>query len=204
MSKDKLRIGFLASHRGSNMQAVIDACTAGTVPALPVVVISNNQKSGALERAAQAGIANYHLSETSCGGSKSLDLKITETLQKHEVDLVVLAGYMKKIGPEVLEKFKGRIINIHPALLPKFGGPGMYGNNVHEAVLQAKEKESGATIHLVSEEYDRGKILAQTVVKVEPDDSVESLAARVLAVEHKLLVATVMKIAKHELNLPLA
>jgi len=197
-----LNLGFLASGRGSNMQAIIDACRDGRLNAKPAVVISNNASSGALERAHSAGIAGYHLSRKKHPDPCSLDLVILETLQRHDVNLVILAGYMQKIGPKVLNSFKNRIINIHPALLPKFGGRGMYGMKVHEAVLAAGEKETGATVHLVSEEYDEGVILAQRTLPVEQNDTPVTLAARVLEVEHNLYVETLRKIINGEIGLP--
>jgi len=122
-------------------------------------------------------------------------------LEKHRVNLIVLAGYMKKLGPKTLARYRGRVVNIHPALLPKFGGKGMFGHHVHDAVIAAGEKESGATVHIADEEYDRGRILAQKRVPVMPDDTSESLAARVLEVEHELYAETLQRIAKGEIKL---
>lgn len=184
---DKLvRLGFLASGRGSNMQAIIEACKNGKIKAEPVVVISNNATAGALEIARRESIAAFHLSNHTHPDPDLLDQAITETLQHHHADLVILAGYMKKIGPALIGTYRNRIINIHPSLLPKFGGQGMYGIHVHEAVLAAGEKTTGATVHLVEGEYDSGRILKQREVKVMPDDTPESLAARVLEAEHTL------------------
>ncbi len=128
---------------------------------------------------------------------------MNDALNEHNIDLVLLAGFMKKIGPAVLSSYRGRIINIHPSLLPKFGGKGMFGINVHRAVLDAGEKESGATIHLVDGEYDEGAILAQQTVSIVPDESSESLAAKVLEVEHVLFAETIQKIIDGSIILPL-
>lgn len=196
-----MNIGFLASHGGSNMQAVIDACKEGRLLARPVVVISNNGDSRALERARTEGIPAYHLSTKTHADPSGLDLAILDALLKHSVDIVVLAGYMKKLGPKTLSHFLGRILNIHPALLPKHGGQGMYGIRVHEAVIAAGEKESGVTVHLVDEEYDRGPILAQVRVPVMPGDTPETLAERVLVQEHILYPATLQRIATGEIVL---
>lgn len=196
-----LKLGFLASHTGSNMQAIIDACQARTLAAEPRVVISNNSQSGALVRARQVNIAAYHLSERT--HSEALGGAILAAMQRHEVEVICLAGYMKKLGAEVLAAYEGRILNIHPALLPKFGGQGMYGMRVHEAVLAAGERESGATIHLVDEEYDHGRILAQEKVPVKAEDTPETLQKRVLAVEHQLYAATLARIAAGEIPIPL-
>jgi len=194
-------IGFLASHRGSNMQSIIDACANGRLQAEPVVVISNNSDSGALDRARQHGIPAYHISSKHFPDPDSLDAEICNTLKKHNVDLVVLAGYMKKVGPHTLDAFKGRIINIHPALLPKYGGKGMYGSKVHEQVLASGDTETGVTIHIVTDGYDTGPILAQEKVPVGKDDTVESLADRVIITEHELYVTTIARIISGEIPL---
>jgi len=183
------------------MQAIIDACRAGKLHAAPVVVISNNGDSRALERARAEGIPNYCLSGKTHPDPEGLDRAILDTLILHKVDVVALAGYMKKLGPGTLARFRGRILNIHPALLPKHGGKGMYGIHVHEAVIAAGEKESGVTVHLVNEEYDRGPILAQVRVPVMPDDTPEKLAERVLVQEHILYPATLERIAAGEIVL---
>jgi len=198
---EKLRIGFLASHNGSNMQAIIDAIKKGELDAIPCVVISNNSNAFALERARREGIPAYHISSKHFETEEELDNAILETLLKHDVNIVCLAGYMKKVGPKVLRHFKNRVLNIHPALLPKFGGKGMYGKFVHEAVLKAGETQSGCTVHIVDEIYDHGRILGQKVVPVYPDDTVETLSARVLEQEHKLYPEVLQKIAKGEIQL---
>ena len=196
-----MNIGFLASHGGSNMQAIIDACKAGRLSAVPVVVISNNGESRALERARNEGIPSYYLSGKTHPDPDSLDQAILDALILHRVDVVALAGYMKKLGPKTLAHFRGRILNIHPALLPKHGGKGMYGIRVHEAVIAAGETESGVTVHLVTEEYDRGPILAQVRVPVMSGDTPETLAERVLVQEHILYPATLQRIATGEIVL---
>lgn len=197
-----LNIGFLASGRGSNMQAVIDACKSGLIAGKPAVVIGNNSTAGALERAGQQGIPHYHLSSVTHPDPAALDQAILDRLLEHGVELVMLAGYMKKIGEKTLAHFKGRVLNIHPALLPKHGGQGMYGIRVHEAVLAAGEKESGVSIHVVDEDYDQGPVIARKRVPVIPADTPETLAARVLEQEHSLLVETIARIAAGELALP--
>ena len=197
-----MNIGFLASHGGSNMQAIIDACKSGALQAKPAVVISNNKESKALERARNEGIPSFYLSGKTHPDPDELDKTILDTFLKHGVDIIALAGYMKKLGPRTLGHFKGRVLNIHPALLPKFGGAGMYGILVHQAVIAAKEKESGVTIHIVDEHYDTGPILAQVRVPVMPDDTPEILAARVLEQEHILYTATLQRIVTGEITLP--
>jgi phosphoribosylglycinamide formyltransferase-1 len=197
-----MNIGFLASHTGSNMQAIIDACKSGILNALPVVVISNNSGSMALNRAVREGIAHYHLSARTHLNLQDLDEVIRDTLLFHDVEIVILAGYMKKIGTETLASFKGRVLNIHPALLPKFGGKGMYGMRVHEAVIAAGETESGVSIHIVDGSYDQGPVIAQTRVPVEPGDTPRTLAERVLQREHTFFVETLQRIVDGTISIP--
>jgi phosphoribosylglycinamide formyltransferase/phosphoribosylglycinamide formyltransferase-1 len=174
------RLAVLASGRGSNLQAIMDHfdSIARERVAKVVLVASNRPDSPALIRAATASIdiASFDASDD---GTELLEL-----LRRFRVDLVVLAGYLKRIPPLVIREYAGRIINIHPALLPAFGGEGMYGARVHEAVIASGARESGVTVHLVDNEYDRGPIVAQWRVPVEASDTAESLAGRVLAVEH--------------------
>jgi len=197
-----MNIGFLASHNGSNMQAIIDAFKTGKLQAKPVVMISNNSNSGALLRAKQESIPAYHMSSKTHPDSEALDQAMLKAFLSHAVDIIVLAGYMKKLGSKTLGKYSGAILNIHPALLPKFGGKGMYGMNVHKAVIGAGETETGVTVHLVDEEYDTGPIIAQARVPVMPDDTPEILAKRVLEYEHKLFPDTLQKIITGDIVLP--
>ncbi len=196
-----MNIAFLASHGGSNMQAIIDAVKNGQLKANPVVVISNNSESKALQRAKSEGIPHYHLSAKTHSNPERLEQAILDVLTDHQTDLVILAGYMKKISKRVLDVFQGKILNIHPALLPKFGGQGMYGSRVHEAVLAAGEKESGVTVHLVDEHYDHGATLAQRKVPVLDGDTADTLAERVLKEEHKIYAETIGKIIAGEIKL---
>ena len=183
------------------MQAIIDACREGRVNAEPRVVISNNSRSQALRRAADAGIPRYHVSTVTHPGDDARDRAIVDILVRHDVDLVVLGGYMKELGPETIARYRDRIVNVHPALLPKFGGRGFYGIAVHEAVLASGASVTGATIHLVDEQLDHGAVLAQRSVAVEEGDTPETLAERVLAVEHSLYVDTLGRIASGEIDL---
>lgn len=187
-AKRKVRLAVFASHGGSDMQAIIDGCKSGAINAEVVLMVSNNSDSFALERAKMEGVDHYHLSAKKLGGEEPLCERLLELLFNYRVDWIFLAGYMRPLHPRILRAFPGRVLNIHPALLPKYGGKGMFGIHVHEAVIAAKEKESGVTIHYVSEIYDSGSILAQTKVPVEQGDTPESLAARVLEREHAFLV----------------
>ena len=197
----RMRLGCLASGSGTNLQAIIDAAESGDLHADVAVVISNNSASGALPRARKADIPGFHLSGATHPEDASLDRAILTTLLDHGVDVVVLAGYMKMLGPAVLSRYMGRVLNLHPALLPKFGGKGMYGRRVHEAVLAAGESVTGATVHVVDAEYDQGPVVAQSEVPVLPDDTAESLSARVLESEHEILVQTLQKVATGEIDL---
>jgi phosphoribosylglycinamide formyltransferase-1 len=190
-----MRLAVLASHTGTILQAVMDACAAGELNAAVVLVISNNSASGAMARARAAGIATAHLSSATHPDPDQLDAAMVECLRHAAVDWVLLAGYMKKLGPLVLAAYRHRIVNTHPALLPKFGGAGFFGRRVHEAVLAAGDTETGATVHYVDEHYDAGPILAQVHVPVRPDDDAEELEERVKVAERKLVVATLAELA---------
>jgi phosphoribosylglycinamide formyltransferase-1 len=197
----KLNIGILASHGGSNLQAIVDACKAEIVIANPVVVISNNSKSGALKRAQREGVPYFHISKSLYSDDNEVDYQITQKLLRYKVDLVVLAGYMKRLGGCIMSTFEDRIINTHPSLLPKFGGKGMYGIKVHESVLAAGEHKTGVTIHKVQREYDQGTVLAQVEVQVREDDTPCSLRDRVLTIEHDLYVKTLREISLGKIKL---
>ncbi len=185
-----MNLGILASHRGTNFQAIIDACNEGILDAKITVAISNNSNALALGRAKEAGIPAFHLSGNTHPGPNELDSAILETLTSHDVDLVVLVGYLKKLGTRTLAHFDHRIVNIHPALLPSYGGKGMFGTKIHQAVLDNKESETGITMHYVDGEYDTGDIIAQVRVPVSQSDTVSTLENKILQHEHQFLIAT--------------
>jgi phosphoribosylglycinamide formyltransferase 1 len=187
----KLHIGVFGSGRGSNFKSVLDAIINGTLKSEIKVVISNNSSSGLLEIADHNNIPSYHLSSKVFNSDLELNDRILSVLEEHNVDFILLAGYMKKIDPRIISRYKNRIINIHPALIPSFCGSKMYGSNVHQAVLDYGCKLSGVTVHIVDDEYDHGAIVLQKAVEVLDDDEVDSLAARVLEVEHKTIVEAV-------------
>jgi phosphoribosylglycinamide formyltransferase/phosphoribosylglycinamide formyltransferase-1 len=184
-----MRVAVAVSGRGSNLEALFTRLGGGD-EALIVLVLSDRAEAPALNLARDRGVAALALRDW-----RSADEWLA-ALDAHPVDLLVLAGFLKLVPPEVIARYRGRIINVHPALLPAFGGKGMYGTRVHEAVLQSGAAESGCTVHLVEEEYDRGMILAQARVPVLPGDSAQALAARVLEQEHKLLPAVVLAAAR--------
>jgi formyltetrahydrofolate-dependent phosphoribosylglycinamide formyltransferase len=181
-----MNIAVFASGRGSNFQAILNAVGDGRLPALVALLVSNNSSAGALELARSQHIPAIYLSQKQCASEEAYVEQLLELLTRHKVDLIALAGYMKKIPVQVIARFRNRILNIHPALLPAFGGPGMYGIHVHEAVLASGVRQSGATVHIVDEEYDKGPIVMQKTVDVLPGDTPELLAARVLKIEHEI------------------
>lgn len=189
-----MNIAVFASHGGSDLQAIIDGCKNKQINANVSVVISNNGDSMALQRAKNESIPSYHLSLKECGDENILAGKILEVLSQYNIDMIFLAGYMRMLHVSILNKYNNRIFNIHPALLPKFGGKGMYGMNVHTAVINAKETETGITIHRVNAEYDSGEIVAQTKVPVLENDTPEMLGERVLEREHEFLVEIISDI----------
>ena len=191
-----MRVAVCISGRGSNLEALCRALGPG-VPAQVGLVLSNRADAGGLERARERGIPTAVLNDPANAA------EWLAALEDAHADLVVLAGYLKLVPAEVVQRYRGRILNIHPALLPAFGGPGMYGRRVHQAVLDAGRTESGATVHLVDEVYDRGRILAQRRVPVQPGDTAEELAARVLTAEHELLPAVVLAAARAGHPVPL-
>ena len=155
-----------------------------------------------MKRAARAGIPGSHLSTKSCPEPDELDMSILTALKDHDVNLVLLAGYMRPLGEKTICHYRGRILNIHPSLLPAYGGKGMYGDRVHAAVLEAGDKVTGVTVHLVDEEYDQGNIITQSTVPVLDGDTIDILKDRVLISEHELYVRTLQRISIGEIRLP--
>ena len=185
----KLRTAVFASGGGSNFQALLDHQSPTGAWEI-VLLVTDRQDAGAVRRAGAAGVPVAVVAtgarDLAAPDPAAAARELLDLLEEHRVELILLAGYLKLVPREVVGRYGGRILNIHPALLPKFGGKGMYGMRVHRAVLEAGEAESGATVHLVDEEYDRGRIVAQRRVPVREGDTPEALAARVLAVEHRL------------------
>ena len=187
------KIGVMASGGGSNFKAIIERIGEGDLEAQCKFLITNNGKCGAVAHAEEYGIPVYHISGKTHPEQAAYEAALLEVLDRYNVDLLVLAGYMKALPVSFVRRMAGRILNIHPSLLPKYGGKGFWGIHVHEAVIAAHEKESGATVHLVSEEIDQGKILAQVKVPVLEGDTPEVLAARVLEQEHDLYWKTIRR-----------
>jgi phosphoribosylglycinamide formyltransferase-1 len=182
-----IRIAVLASGGGSNLQALIDAQEAGSIKARIYLVFSNVPGAKALERAENHGIDTLAISSNEFQGSREkYDQEILDICQDKKIDMICLAGYMRILTPVLIKPFLYSMMNVHPALLPKFGGEGMYGHHVHKAVIAAKEKESGATVHFVTEGVDAGPIILQGTVPVSAKDTPETLAEKVLKVEHQI------------------
>jgi phosphoribosylglycinamide formyltransferase 1 len=197
-----IRIAVLVSGhgRGSNMQAIIDACKSGQVNGEVVVVVGSRPDAPAMERAAQAGIETLTIDPRNYATSDDYDNALLQRLSDRNIDLICLGGYMRKLGQPIIDAFRNRIMNIHPALIPMFFGKGMYGEHVHEAAIERGVKFSGCTVHFVDEDYDTGPIILQTVVPVEDGDTAETLAARVLVEEHKAYPRAVQLFADGKLE----
>lgn len=185
---------IFASGSGTTLQSIIDAIQANNLQASIELVVSNHEDAYALERAKKANIPTYTITSTT---PEEMDTELINTLSSYCVDLIIGAGYMRKFGEKLVEKY--RIINTHPALLPKFGGKGMYGMNVHHAVWEAKETFSGPTLHFVNNEYDKGSIIVQTKVEIKPEDTPEVISAKVQAIEKIQLVETLKRFVNGEI-----
>jgi len=198
-----LNIAVFGSGRGSNFHAILDAIKSDKIPHTRIAcIISNNSGAGILELAHENSLPAYHLSQKQFGSEEEFVNRMLALLRMHDVNFIALAGYMKLLPSRIIAEYRGRIVNIHPALLPKFGGRGMYGSRVHEAVLAAGETYSGATVHLVDEVFDHGAILLQKAVPVLANDSPESLAARVLQIEHEIYPEAIRQFALGRWGIP--
>lgn len=196
-----LNIAVFVSGKGSNLESVYNEIQNGNLCAHIALVVSNKSTAGGLDFARQNNLRAVHLSPGQYGDQTAYAEELLNLLQDHQIDLIVLAGYLKKIPTAVIQVYKNRIINIHPALLPSFGGKGLYGQRVHEAVLDYGCKVTGVTVHIVDEEYDTGPPVVQECVKVLDDDTVETLAARVLKVEHKVLPGAIQLFAQKKIKI---
>jgi phosphoribosylglycinamide formyltransferase-1 len=195
-----LRLGFLVSGNGSSAMAVIRAIRQGRLAAEARLLVSNKRDAPALSAAAEAGVPTLCLPTQK--EPAEADRRLAEAMQKSGVQLIVLSGYLRKLGPEILGRYSGRILNIHPGPLPQFGGQGMYGRRVHEAVISSGARESAIVIHAVDEEYDHGPEVARRAVPIRPGESAEALEGRVKALEPEFFVDTLIAIAEGRLDLP--
>ncbi|MHB8528288.1 MAG: phosphoribosylglycinamide formyltransferase [Caulobacteraceae bacterium] len=196
-----MRLGFLASNNGSSLRAIVAAIETGSLTAEPRLVVSNNKAARALTFARERGVPSLCIPTTA--DPARADARLAKALTQAGVDLVVLSGYLRKLGPKVLAAYEGRILNIHPSLLPKYGGRGMYGRRVHEAVIAGREPVTGASVHLVDDQYDHGEVLAWIEIPVSRADTAGTIEAKVMAAEPALFVATLRAIAAGTLKLPM-
>lgn len=189
------KLAVLISGNGSNLQAIINSTKNGILNGIAeiVVVISNNPEAYGLERAKNEGIKNIALDSKSMDPEKYNE-ELYKTIKESGADLICLAGYLKKVPEKIVKEYKNRILNIHPALLPKYGGKGMYGHHVHEAVVKNKEKKSGATVHFADENYDTGSIVLQQEVALEGGENHEEVARKVLLIEHDIFPKAIKKV----------
>lgn len=197
-----IRLGFLASNNGSSLRAIVAAAQAGNLDVEPRLVVSNRKTAPALDFARAQGIQALFI--PTVNDPEQADQRLADALAAAGAELVVLSGYLRRLGPITLGRFAGRVLNIHPALLPRHGGQGMYGRRVHEAVLAAGDRISGATVHLVDGDYDHGAPLARLEIAVPPGDTAEALERRVMAAEPSLFVETLQRIAAGTLIPPAA
>ncbi|MDH4221974.1 MAG: phosphoribosylglycinamide formyltransferase [candidate division Zixibacteria bacterium] len=197
----KLNLAVLCSGGGTNLQSIIDAIENKELFGEIKIVISNNSKAFALERANKHNISALHLSHKQFATPEEFDQKLLEVLKSNQIDMIILAGYMKMLSPTIIRTYKNKILNIHPALLPHFGGPGMYGIHVHEAVIKSGVKITGVTVHIVDEVYDHGAIVMQKAVEVKDDDTPETLAERVLKVEHQTYKEAIQLFAEDKVEI---
>jgi phosphoribosylglycinamide formyltransferase 1 len=196
----RLTLGFLASANGSSARAIIDAIRSGELDAQPCLMVSNNRSASALTWAQLAGVRTLCI--PTAADPAAADARLAAEMSAYGVDLIVLSGYLRRLGPQTLARYGGRILNIHPGPLPAFGGEGMYGTRVHEAVLAAGVSETEICVHLVDEEYDHGPVIARRSVAVAPGDTPDSLQHRVKAEEPAFFLQTLRRIASGELTLP--
>jgi phosphoribosylglycinamide formyltransferase-1 len=194
-----IRLAFLASNNGSSLRAIVGAIEAGSLEAAPVLVVSNRRTAPALTFAAEHNIKTMVIQTVS--DPEGADARLAAALSELDINLVILSGYLRKLGPKTLAAYGARILNIHPALLPRYGGAGMYGRRVHEAVIASGDAVSGASVHLVDDEYDHGRVIAQVEVPVTPGDTAETLEARVVAAEPRLFVDTLAGLIRGKLRL---
>ncbi|MEX0600229.1 MAG: phosphoribosylglycinamide formyltransferase [Rhodothermales bacterium] len=201
MTPSRLRVAVFASGRGSNFQSILDAVDAGDLDIDVVCCISDRETAGALDRASKRGVPVAVLHPDAYEDSSSYADALLKLLEKHAANFIALAGYLKKVPAPVVRRFPNRILNIHPTLLPAFGGKGMYGGRVHEAVVDYGVHWTGATVHLVEDAYDTGPIVLQEPVPVYPDDTPGDVAARVLKVEHRLYPEALRLFAQGRIDL---
>lgn len=195
-----LKIGFLASGNGSSARAIVGAIRSGALAAQPKILVSNVRTAPALAFAAETGIPAVCVPTRA--DPQAADERLAAVLVEHDVELLILSGYLRHLGPRVLQRYRGRVLNIHPGPLPRFGGEGMYGLRVHEAVVAARLDHSEISIHVVDDVYDHGPVVARRTVPVSAQDTARDLEARITALEPAFFVETLQRLASGELQLP--
>ncbi len=200
MVERPLKLAVFASGRGSNFQSILDAVDRGELRLDIVLCLSDREGAGALERAEQHGVPTVVIHPRSFESEAAYTAAMIRALEAHAVNFIALAGYMKKIPGAITSTYRGRMVNVHPALLPAFGGQGMYGRRIHEAVIQYGVHWTGATVHVVDEEYDTGPVVLQEPVPVMPGDTADDVAARVLEVEHRIYPAALRLFAEDRIR----
>ena len=201
MKDNKANIAVFISGGGTNLQSLIDASKSGRLAATIALVVSNKPDAYGLTRATNAGIDTYVFKQSKHEPPEPKTRELLDQLENHAIDYIALAGYLRLLPPELVDKYRRHIINIHPGPLPKYGGKGMYGHRVHQAVLDNKETETCATVHIVDEIYDHGLVLETSPVPVKPDDTADTLAARVLEAEHELYPRVLDKLIRGEYDI---
>ena len=202
MSRAPTRIAVLVSGkgRGTNMQAIIDACKSGKINGEVALVVGVKDDAPAMVCARSRQVKTLAISPKQCAGAREYDDAVFNALKENQIDLVCLAGYMRLLGRQIIDHYRNRMMNVHPALIPSFAGKGMYGRHVHEAVIERGVKFTGVTVHFVDEKYDRGPVVLQAVVPVAEDDTADSLAARLLPIEHETYTGAISLFAEGRLQ----
>ena len=196
----KIAVLISGHGRGTNMQSIIDACKEGRIDGEVAIVVGVSEDAPAMSRANEAGVETVVVDPKDFADSEDYDDALVETLRSWEVDLICLAGYMRILGQPIIDAYRNRIMNVHPALIPMFAGKGMFGSHVHEAAIKRGVKLSGCTVHFVDEDYDSGPIILQTIVPVLDNDTPETLAARILPEEHKTYAKAIQLFAQGQLE----
>ena len=193
-----MNLAFLASHNGSAAKAITSACQSGILKAIPCLLISNNHSAGALIWGKEFKIPTHVIN---IKNTDDVDDKISNLFLQHKIDIVVCSGYMKLIGPKTIVAVNGKILNVHPALLPLYGGQGMYGRNVHQSVFDNKDKQTGITIHQVDGEYDHGRIVAQKIIPLDSNDTIDEIERKVKDAEPEFYIEVIKKILSGNIKL---
>ena len=196
-----MNIAIFASGGGSIFLNITKACHSGEINAQVKLLVTDNKNAGALKHAKDLAVPRLVLPPKDFENFEAWDSQLTSCLKKEKIDFIILAGFLKKIGPQLISNFENKIINTHPSLLPKFGGPGMYGSRVHQAVITAKEKQTGITVHRVTQNYDEGGAIAQKIISILPSETANELEARLKKIEHGFIIEVVKSICSGDIDI---